>query len=53
VDGVAVIKQKLEIARNWFKSAWNADLDALRNEVQVRQVSYDINALRKEITDIQ
>lgn len=53
VDGVAVIKQKIEIARNWFKSAWNADLDALRNEVQVRQVSYDINALRKEITDIQ
>ena len=37
VDGVNILDQKVNICRNWFKSAWNADLDALRAEVQKRQ----------------
>lgn len=37
VDGVNILDQKINICRNWFKSAWNADLDALRAEVQKRQ----------------
>ena len=37
VDGVNILNQKVNICRNWFKSAWNADLDALRAEVQKRQ----------------
>ena len=49
VDGQANMLQKLSIAREWFKSAWGLDIDALRNEVQTRQVSFDINELRKDI----
>lgn len=52
VDGRAVILQKVEIARQWFKEAWDMDLDALRAEVQARQTNYDINDLRQEVYGI-
>ena len=55
-DGVAgreVILQKVAIARNWFRDAWDIDLDALRAEVQLRQSSFDINELRKEVEEMQ
>ena len=53
VDGVAVINQKVSICRAWFKDEWGIDLDALREEVQYRQFHYDIEELRKQITDIK
>ncbi len=53
IDGVAAINQKVEIMRNWLKNEWGVDLDALRAEVQKRQVSYDIDALRKWVTEIE
>ena len=52
IDGVEAILQKVQIAREWLKTAWNVDLDELRNEVQYRQTHYDINELRKQVTDI-
>ena len=52
-NGVEVIERKVSIARQWLKDAWNVDLDALRHEVQVRQASYDIDALRKQVYDIK
>ena len=53
IDGVDAINQKVQIARTWLKDAWGIDLDALREEVQYRQTHYDINELRKQVTDIQ
>lgn len=59
IDGVEAINQKVQIAREWLKTAWNVDLDVLRQEVQSRQVdeygrvAYDINELRKWVTEIQ
>ena len=55
VDGVALINQKVEIARNWFRDAWGADLDALREEVQHVQNTYSLSVLeelRKQVYDI-
>ena len=52
IDGVEAILQKVQIARTWLKEAWGVDLDELRNEVQYRQTHYDINELRKQVTDI-
>ena len=52
-NGVEVIERKVSIARQWLKDAWNVDLDALRHEVQVRQASYDIDELRKQVYDIK
>jgi len=37
IDGKAVIKQKLEIAKKWLHDAWNIDIVALRNEIINRQ----------------
>ena len=53
VDGVAIINQKVSIARTWLKDEWGVDLDALRAEVQKRQLNYDINELRKAIDEVQ
>lgn len=53
VDGVAIINQKVSICRNWFKDEWGLDLDALREEVQKRQLNYSMEELRKQISDIQ
>lgn len=53
VDGKAVILQKTSIARNWLESAWNLDLDKLRDEVQFRQRNFDLDALLSEIENVQ
>ena len=53
VDGVATLKQKINVCRTWFKDEWGLDLDALREEVQKRQKDYDIEALRKQVEDMQ
>ena len=53
IDGVEAILQKVQIARTWLQDAWGVDLDELRNEVQYRQTHYDINDLRKQVTEIQ
>ncbi len=55
VDGVAVLLQKIDIARQWFRDSWSMDLDALREEVQKRQNTYSVDLvkeLRKQVTDI-
>ena len=52
VDGRSIILQKVEIARQWFRDSWNMDLDALRAEVQTRQLNYDIEALREQVYGI-
>jgi substrate import-associated zinc metallohydrolase lipoprotein len=49
VDGKAVIERKLELVKKYFKDQWNADLDALRKEVQIRQENLDLPALLSEI----
>ena len=52
IDGVEAINQKVQIAREWFRTAWNVDLDELRHEVQSRQfdengrIAYTIEELR-------
>ena len=53
IDGRAAILQKVDIAREWLKTSWNVDLDELRQEVQTRQATYNINELRKQVTEIQ
>ena len=53
IDGEAVILRKVNIARVWLRDEFGVDLDQLREVVQRRQSSYDINALRKQIEDIQ
>ena len=53
IDGVEAINRKVDIARRWFRDAWNVDLDSLRNEVQTRQATYDINVLREMVNNIQ
>ena len=49
VDGKAVILQKLSICRTWLKDSWNIDLDALRQEVQIRQANINMNSLLNDI----
>ena len=53
VDGVAIINQKVQIARTWLRDAWNLDLDELRAEVQRRQTNIDIEALRLQVETIE
>lgn len=56
VDGKALILQKVDIARNWFRDSWQMDIDALRAEVQKRQTEYNVDLLkelRKQVEDIQ
>ena len=53
IDGKAGILQKVQIARQWFRDAWDVDLDSLRQEVRTRQENYDMNVLRKMVYDIQ
>lgn len=47
------IRQKVSIGREWFESAWNLDLDRLREEVQYRQSHIDLPALLSAIENIQ
>jgi len=51
VDGKAVILQKLSICREWLKNSWNIDLDALRQEVQIRQANINMNLLLSPINN--
>ena len=53
IDGAEAILQKVQIARQWFHDAWGVDLDALREEVQTRQATYDMNELRQMVYGIQ
>ncbi len=53
IDGVAYLQKKIEIARTWLRDDWGVDLDALRQEVQYRQTHYNMEELRKQVTDIQ
>ena len=52
VDGPAVIEQKLTICRNWLRDDWGIELDSLRNEVQRRQASMNIDSLRNQVLTI-
>lgn len=53
VDGVAVLNQKVQIARTWFAEEWGIDLDKLRATVQYRQLNFNLEELRKQVTDIK
>ena len=53
IKGDEIILQKVQIARDWLKETWGVDLDALRAEVQKRQLNYDIADLRHWVTDIK
>lgn len=53
VNGRDLIMQKQNIVRNWFKDTWQLDFDELREIVQRRQSTFDIEALRAEIEAIQ
>ncbi|MBQ8467925.1 MAG: hypothetical protein IJ546_09580 [Prevotella sp.] len=50
IDGRETILTKLQMVREWLKSNWDIDLDALRDEVQHRQYATgaDGNFLRDE-----
>jgi len=56
VDGVAVLEQKINICRNWFREQWGLDLDAIRTAVQNRVSTYDaakLDELRQQVYGIQ
>ncbi|MDE6166675.1 MAG: putative zinc-binding metallopeptidase [Muribaculaceae bacterium] len=53
VDGPAMIEQKRNIVRSWFKDTWKLNFDELRKIVQRRQNDFDIDALRAEIDAMQ
>lgn len=53
VDGYEMILQKQSIVRNWFADQWKLSFDDLRTIVQRRQSDFDIEALRKEVDNIQ
>ncbi len=52
VDGVKIIERKQDIVRNWFKEVWKLDFDKMREIVQARQKSFNIEELRKEVDEI-
>lgn len=53
IDGVAALKEKIQIARDWLRDSFGVDLDKLREEVQKRQATFDINELRKQIENVK
>lgn len=53
IDGKAILEQKISIARNWFRDSWGLDLDNLRKIVQRRSSDFNIQALLREIDEIQ
>lgn len=56
VDGVALLQQKINIARNWYKEQWNVDLDEIRNVVQSRLKNFNsttLDQLRQQVYGIQ
>ena len=50
IDGKSVILQKLNIARKWLMDDWGIDLDRVREMVQWRQMNYNMQELRKQIS---
>jgi substrate import-associated zinc metallohydrolase lipoprotein len=53
VDGKATILRKLSICRTWLRDSWNVDLDALREEVQLRQKNINLDSLLLDIDNIK
>ena len=53
IDGAEAILEKVRIARAWLQDEWGVDLDELRRVVQYRQATYNMDALRKWVYDIQ
>lgn len=49
VDGRKVILQKLNICKQWMKDSWGIDLSVLREEVQSRQKTIDVDSLRNQL----
>ena len=52
VDGVAILEQKINIVRTWFKEQWGLDLDEIRNAVQHRVTTFDaakLDELRQQV----
>ena len=52
VDGVAILEQKINIVRLWFKEQWGLDLDAIRSAVQHRVTTFDaakLDELRQQV----
>ena len=52
VDGVAILEQKINIVRLWFKEQWGLDLDAIRSAVQNRVTTFDaakLDELRQQV----
>jgi substrate import-associated zinc metallohydrolase lipoprotein len=52
VDGVAILEQKINIVRTWFKEQWGLDLDEIRNAVQHRVTTFDaakLEELRQQV----
>lgn len=55
VDGLAILTEKVSIARNWLRDSWGIDLDELRAELQRRQNAYSpalLEELCKQVYDI-
>jgi len=51
-DGVAgevVIRQKLDMAKEWMLTEWGVSLDSLRKEVQYRQAHINIDSLLQQL----
>jgi len=45
VDGAAVLRQKIEMCKDWMRAGWNVELDSIRNEVQYRQTHINMDEL--------
>ncbi len=43
IDGAAVIRQKVQMVREWLKTYFNIDLDSLRKQIQERSYVTDSN----------
>jgi len=53
IDGVEIIEQKIQVIRQWLADVFGVDLDKIREEVQTRQSTYDIEELRKWVYNIE
>jgi len=56
VDGVAILEQKINIVRTWFREQWGLELDDIRNAVQNRVTTFDaakLEELRQQVYGIQ
>ena len=53
VNGVAILNQKMQIIRSWFRDSWNINIDSLRAEVLRRQSNINIDSLRNVVYSIE